>query len=474
MRCLELILTLACAGYCIRLASLPKLGTPWLIVLPLVLVALLIAQLLLEGWRWQMLPVYAVVLAAVADSLAPGTRSATTMLYAAVAALAMLALSTLASLVFQHLALTRPGGALPVGFTTLPYSPRQQGRSNGSEQLPAPLKQLWYPGAPLPLGRRVAAFLSERFAHRLKATDTVPATADLPPASGPAKYPMLVYVGGWPEDSVQNRSLICDLVSRGFVVVSLQYPGRPPGMTQQEFTAQLARLARPMADYSSAAAFQQTVELDNERARIFAGDASAVLDEIASLDHGEGIAGIGRIVDLQRAGVFGFSFGGGVAAQASRADPRFKAAVNIDGRHWADGLQHGVEQPYMFLGERLLMPTAEQLASSDPATRYEAGMDVTDYTQLANNLRRNGGIQVTIDGTAHMNFSDDVLRSPLRRYSSGGPIDAQRALHIANSFVVAFFETRLAQRASSWFETDAAAFPEVHTQYWPAPGTPTR
>ena len=373
MRCLELILTLACAGYCIRLANFPKVGTLWLVVLPLLLVALFIAQILLEGWRWQMLPVYAVVLAAVADSLAPGARSATTMLYAAVAALAVLALSTVASLVFQHLALTRPGGTLPVGFTTLPYSPRQPGRSNGSEQLPAPLKQVWYPAAPFALGRRVAASLhtvrEPPEGHRHGPGDSGPAAGKRSREVSAAGLCGRLAARQRAESLAHLRSGEPGLYGRVAAV---------PRQTPRDDSAGIRRAACPPRTAHGGLLFRCGLSTDGrigQRAhRIFAGDAAAVLDEIASLDHGEGIAGIGRMVDPQRAGVFGFSFGGGVAAQASRADPRFKAAVNIDGRHWADGLQHGVEQPYMFLGERLLMPTAEQLASSDPATRYEAGI----------------------------------------------------------------------------------------------------
>jgi hypothetical protein len=120
------------------------------------------------------------------------------------------------------------------------------------------------------------------------------------------------------------------------------------------------------------------------------------------------------------------------------------------------------------VGEELLMPTAAMLTSSDPATRYEARMDQVDYTQLAANLRANGGIQVTIEGTQHLNFSDDVLRSPLRRFSGGGTIDARRGLLIANTLVVEFFGQHLAQRPARRLAGNPRPFPEARAEYWPS------
>jgi dienelactone hydrolase len=300
----------------------------------------------------------------------------------------------------------------------------------------------------------LGVFLRARFEQRLKSADAVPAEADAPIASGTAQFPVLVYFGGWPEDSVQNRSLICELVSRGFVVASFEYPGQ---------------LARPMLYYTSDADFKHSVAMDDERARAYARDASAALDRLSAMNNGDSDPRFAHRLNLEQTGIFGYSFGGAIAAQATRFDPRFKAAVNLDGRHWADGRQQGVAVPYMFVGEKLLMPTQAKLTSTDPETRYEAIMDQVDYTQLAQNLRANGGIQVTIDGTAHINFSDDALRSPLRRFTHGGAIDPQRGLFIVNSLVVEFFEQNLVQRPAPLLAANRQPFPEARAEYWPAP-----
>src|SRR5205814_4428641 len=108
----------------------------------------------------------------------------------------------------------RPCGRSLVGVTTLRPIARTESTPPPPdyEFVSAPRVQLWYPAAPRPLRQRVREFLQARFAARLQRTDSVPAALDAPPEQGTARWPVVVYFGGWPEDSLQNRSLICELV----------------------------------------------------------------------------------------------------------------------------------------------------------------------------------------------------------------------------------------------------------------------
>ena len=457
MRPFETLLLLVCATWLIQSASIARPdNNVSSVVLQIMLGLILVLQVLVEGWRWQMFPLYGVAILA-ASGLAPTLfASASLRLGFAIAGFGAAGASIGAALIFQHLVIPRPSGPSPVGVTTLRSVARAQSAQPGpdDEFVSAPLVELWYPAAPRPLAQQVRDFARARLAAHLKHTDSVPAARDVDPAPGTARWPVVVYIGGWPEDSVQNRSAICELVSRGFAVASLSYPNQP---------------WRALLDYSSDAAFKRSAELDHERTRTFARDASATLDELARLDQGGPDPRFAHRLSVQNAGILGYSFGGAVAAQATRMDPRFGVAINLDGRHWAEGLQSGVSVPYLFVGEELLLPTAAMLTSADPGTRYEAQMDQIDYTRLAANLRANGGIQIIIDATLHNNFSDDVLRSPIHRFSGGGAIDARRGLFIINSLVVEFFGQHLAQRPAAALNGNTRPFPEVRADYWPTP-----
>jgi pimeloyl-ACP methyl ester carboxylesterase len=174
-------------------------------------------------------------------------------------------------------------------------------------------------------------------------------------------------------------------------------------------------------------------------------------------------------LDTQHAGALGFSFGGAVAAEASLLDPRIRAAVNLDGRHYGDALERGVNKPYLFICEELLIPTEADLTSTDPATRYEARLDRIDYSQLDANLRARGGVRVTIPGVTHMNFTDVPLRSPLRRFSGGGTVDARRVQEIIRTYVVEFFSRYTVPGQTPALNADWPQFREARLETWPAP-----
>jgi dienelactone hydrolase len=460
MRLLELILTLAVAACGIRLANLGRAaGMQWVHGMQLLLAVLLVVQVLAEGWRWQVFPAYAAALVVAATPSLLGL-SAQTLFWSVSASVALLALSV-ASCLLLPFVVPQPGhGPFAVGVTTIPVSvPRPaavgpEGASATAELKSTPLVQLWYPAEAPERRERFDTLVKQRISDRLRALPRAPAVPDAPVAHNGTRFPVVIYFDGWPEDKVQNIALILELASRGFAVASLQYPASQPG--------------REMVDYTSDAAFEHSVQLDHARARAHARDAIAVLDALATFDAEAGNRFAQRL-DTHRAGTLGFSFGGAIAAEASRLDPRIRAAVNMDGRHWGDTLHKGVERPYMFICEELQMPTAAAASSADPMTRYEARLDQVDYSQLAANLQALGGIRVTIAGMAHMNFTDFPLRSPLRRLSFGGAIDPRRAQQIIQTYVIEFFSRYLDSERPPALDSPLPQFPEVRVQSWPAP-----
>jgi hypothetical protein len=114
------------------------------------------------------------------------------------------------------------------------------------------------------------------------------------------------------------------------------------------------------------------------------------------------------------------------------------------------------------------MPTPADLTSSNPATRYEAILDQVDYGNLDANMRSLGGIRISIAGTAHMNFTDIPLRSPLRRFSYGGTINAQRAQEIIHGYIVEFFSRCLLSSERRRLDSPWRQYPEARVQIWNA------
>jgi dienelactone hydrolase len=468
MRLLELILALSVAACGIRLAGLGRAaGMQWIHGMQLLLAAVWVVQVLAEGWRWQMFPAYTAALIVAGTPSLLGL-SAQTLFWSTTASVGLVAVSVMSCLLLPFVETQPARGAFAVGVTTIAVSVSRPPDVGPDELKAAPLVRLWYPAEASRGSPGFPTLVKQRIAARLRAMPTAPAAPDAPVARNATKFPVIIYFDGWPEDKIQNIALILELASRGFAVAAVQYPVKLPGTSDASDAQMRAQLAREMVEYSSAAAFERSVQLNHSRARAHARDAIAVLDALTAFDAQSGNPFAQRL-DTQRAGTLGFSYGGAIAAEASRLDPRIKAAINMDGRHWGDALDQGVERPYMFICEELAMPTAADLSSANPMIRYEAQLDQADYSQLAANLQARGGVRVTIAGMAHMNFTDFPLRSALRRLSAGGTIDARRAQEIIQTYVIEFFSRYLAGAQPPALDSPWPQFPEARVQIWPSP-----
>ena len=313
--------------------------------------------------------------------------------------------------------------------------------------------QFWYPAA----GRyRPRSWTARLLTWRRGFEDVAEEDAAL--AAAPETLPLVLYFPGWPGAAVDNRFLLTEFASHGYAVAAVTYPQGPGD-------------APPRLDYSSEAAYRRTVALAEQRVQSRAADAGALLDELTRLRASGGCRALFRRLDLRRVGIAGFSFGGAVAAETATRDARVGAVVNIDGRHWGAALRDGVVPPYLFIGEELVMPGPDDLSSAQPERRYNAVLDQRDYSQLALNLRRNGGMKVSIAGSAHLNFTDAALRRGLRKAPGTGSIEPRRALHIVAAHATQFFDHTLMRR-STHPPPATPRFAEARVEVWQSGVTP--
>ena len=461
MTSIDAILLLTCG---IALARWP-ICTPWALLAVVIAAG---AAIRLEGLRKPLLPAYAVAAGVLAAALLPPGRLPPWLLSLGLGgASALLAASFAGCLILPLRRYPPTAGKLPVGTFAIPPElierfPPPAGRGLDG---PAPAARLWYPAAP----PAPQSWLRRLF----DPSDRQAAIEGAAPVATPRAFPIVLYFGGWPGTAVQNLVLIRELASRGFVVVSMIYPSRLPSMSDAQFAGHVAQFDAPY-DFNTEDGARRTIRSFEERVLRGAEDAVAMLEMLSAVNHTDALPQFRGRLNVERAGVLGFSMGGGTAAQAGWLEPRFKAVVNMDGRHWNEALHDGVSRPYLYISEILDMPTERHLASMNLDTRYNAELDRIDYSNVARNLERHGGLQVTLTGMNHMNFTDENLRSPWRRYNHGGPIDRFRALHIVNTYVASFFERELKGTAQPLLDGDSSQFPEAKVIVWLPPADAPR
>jgi predicted dienelactone hydrolase len=409
-------------------------------------------HLVIEGGRWQMVPVYVIVavLAALAGiSFARGKDFGPAI---SVPALVLLVAATAIPILVPMPVVSASAGAYKVG--TRIYQIEDGSRKelySGRDEARRFMIQVWYPAEPRP-GDARAPWLSDAkvvapaiarfmglpsfFLDHL-ALVRVPAWKDAPAAPSKGGFPLILFSHGWNGFAAQNTAEALLLASRGYVVVAVQHTYGavvtvfPDGRVAPNNPAALPDGA-PTAEYETAG---------RRLVAQWAGDLSYALGwmEARAVETGNPLSGL---VDPNRVGVYGHSTGGGAAIQFAATDPRCRAVLGLDAfmRPVSEAvLDGGVAQPSFFM--------FSQVWTDDTKSRNNEL-----FARFRPNASKCLGV-VTIAGTAHLDFSDLPLLTPLAPLLGlKGPINGKRVTAIVDDYLLAFFDLNLKGAPTTLFD----------------------
>jgi len=236
-------------------------------------------------------------------------------------------------------------------------------------------------------------------------------------------YPLIIFSHGLGGMRMQNTIQMEELASRGFIAIAMDHP----------FDANVTFFNDgSKADFRSA--YVGDINPDNfwkirlPQINTRAADVSFILDTIQEYqDQNEEFW---SLIDLERVGVMGHSFGGGTAIVASSKDPRLDACVALDG--WLVPIEKsiikkGLNVPFLYMGRSYW----------DNPVNYE-NLD----TLIAAST---GKVEkLILDGTKHFDYSDTPQFSTAsRRFGISGSIDINELRHLLNNQIVTFFKNNL-------------------------------
>ena len=401
-----------------------------------------------EGPRWQMWPAYAAIAAASLALLAgPSTAAKATAAVAFLLTLASLA-ACVAVPVFR---LPMPSGPFPVGTSVAHLKLNRADEGNPSRDL---MVQFWYPAQRRSAECRQSPYRMEPARYlpwRLRHLTLVRTNACLDAEAAPGRHPLLIYSPSWTGQRGGNTMLHEALASNGYVVAAIDHPSGssivvlPDGRSIR--TAMDAE-----EDYSSAEAVNRFLSLGEREVRIRAADSAALLDLLRLGGHS-----MAEHVDWSKAGIYGHSFGGAVAAEATRLDPRFKVCVNLDGLLFGEARRAGIAVPFLMVAEDV-PPPSEQANQGRQLAVWKIHQDA-----LTRTFRQHGGALLRIRGALHKNFSDSPLFSKVQRLNGAGDIGPERCAEILNAHILDFVNTALLAKDSA-----NPRFPEAALQLFPA------
>lgn len=459
MRPLEIIITLLLIVYLLWKHPRP-------VAIRLAPAAALLATLLhfaLEGYRWQMVPIYLLTSLLALSALLKIRSTADWKPLASYLALGLLAVSTALPKLLPVPLIPAPDGPYQVGTTVHELTdPSRQELYSGKEEARRFQIQVWYPSEPASSDERArwmnhAEVYSKSISEGILelppffldhlALVTLPAYKDSMIAPTDDGYPVILFSHGWKGFNAQNTGQALQLASHGYVVVGVQHTY---GAVVTVFDDGTIAANNPSALPEGAPDDEYDLAAD-KLADQWAGDIGYALDFMTE-QNGKSGSPYFNTLDLSRVGAYGHSTGGGAAIQFCGTDARCKALLGQDPFMRpvsTDILEGGVTQPAFFMFSQRW---ADDLNSLN--NRLFDGF-------YANSEQAVGAI--SIDGTAHYDFSDLPLLSPLTpQLGLKGPINGKRVTTIVDDYLLSFFEMALRGRSSDLFNAESQRFPEVH------------
>jgi dienelactone hydrolase len=359
------------------------------------------------------------------------------------------------------LALPRPGLPPPTGSSQVGATTLELPAMPGERRL---ILYIWYP-ATLESGLHRAAYREQPGWLRRSRLVTTRAWRNAPVA--PGRHAVVLYAYGWDGFAQENTALMEDLASHGFTVVAVGSPDHLGILRSPD--RKTSNLDGPL-DLGSDEAAATTLAIGTYNVETRAKELQRALDALAALNTSDPTGKFHGRLRIDRVGALGFSFGGAVAAEASRLDARIGAVMNMDGWLFGPVQRDGVAVPYLVFSDDSPLPASDDATSDDAARRNFALVMGRDWDLMRRNFARHGGDYLTLKGAIHADFSDQSLLSwRLRRLDAIAP---SRASTIVRAYAVAFFGHWLRGDPPGVLAGADAPYPEVRREGWALPPSP--
>jgi pimeloyl-ACP methyl ester carboxylesterase len=496
MRIFEALLMLAnLAAFAALTVPVPR-AVRWLgYAAPIALVTAVV-QVVGEGARWQIFPAYTLsglfFLVWLRKNIAPAdpsiARKGTIMIpfaFAVAVVLGVLALAVAVALpiVLPVFHLPRPSGPYAIGTVTYHWTDasRREAFSVDTADRRELMVQVWYPAEADPSSPRtpyiedsdtVAAALARlhgfpdlTLKHLKYVTSN--AVASAPVAGDKPDYPVLVFLEGLTGYRQMNTFQVEVLVSHGYIVVGIDQPGIAASVVFPDghHVTGLSKAQMEPFTQQSASPVEPAPSLNRQTFKggiipYFAQDVSFTLDQLASVNAADPNGILTARMDPQRIGVFGVSYGGIVAAEASLKDRRLKACLVMDVLMTADVVDKGLQQPAMWI---------TRPADTMRLERQRAGgWTEKDIVQTQTTMRAvydkspGDAYFVQVPGMFHIDLTDTTYLSPIfPAVGFSGPFGVQPAHDSINAYSLAFFDRHLKGLPAALLDGPAKQYPEI-------------
>ena len=438
----------------------------WLEYLPALTVVVCLLQIIIEGYRWQMVPIFVfsivLFLITLPSKVKPAFKPATGLwrrIIGLVLALAIFSGAYALPILLPIPEIPEASGPFQVGtFSMMLTDNSRKELYSGNPNEPRRIMiQVWYPAEPLPgdqvapwveradlIGPAISRFLNLPgfFLDHLIYAQTG-AFLDAPISDAQEYYPVLLFSHGWNGFRAQNTFQAINFASNGYVVVAIDHTY---GAILTAFPDGTLAYNNPEALPSNVPDLQY-LPIANKLINQWSGDLGFVLDTLETINEYDAIHNLSGYLDLEKVGVFGHSTGGGATVEFCGRDTRCKAGLGMDAylKPVSETIMDlGLRQPFMFI------------FSETWSSEKNWGL----FNELY--LNSDNAKTLSILGTAHYDFSDLPILSPIAaQMGLKGPLDGERVVMITSNYPLAFFNHVFFGIQSALLEGNSTDYPEV-------------
>jgi len=247
-------------------------------------------------------------------------------------------------------------------------------------------------------------------------------------------FPIIIFSHGFEGFRAQNTTQIQELVSNGYIVFSLDH-------TYDAVLTILpdGRKISAAEQYCYGCESEEFYEVFTPQINTRIADMIFLINQIEKMKSGAIESNLSNIMDVNKLGIFGHSFGGGTSLAVTIIDPRIKSCLSLDGWYvpiHPDVYNQGLSTPFLHLGQ----------VAWDEEINYEILDKIFE-------LNEGIGYKLSLKGAHHYDFTD----SPhLSRFSStfklSSDLESEEILEVTNTTVVGFFDTHLKSKESNWLD----------------------
>ncbi len=280
-------------------------------------------------------------------------------------------------------------------------------------------------------------------------------------------FPVLIFSHGSYSQASGYYSIIEEIVSHGYIVLNINHTYESTGTLfsngdiklydadfdkkyNNQKTAEMVWNA--MENYKKATTIKEEyIAIENLIRNYYAGDIndrwsttiSLVIDE---LDKWNSSGFLKNHIDTSKIGVFGHSQGGSAAGNALLDDDRIKAGINIDGAQWGKMVDTMMTKPFAVI-----------------SSHWDS-----DHLNINKHAYRNGSTsdfyKAKVLQSGHSSFMDIPVMINVPIINEAGSIDPFKGYKITTEIVVQFFDKYLLDKPSSLLELNST-YPALEIEF---------